>query len=263
MTQALLAEDEPLLAQAFATTLQELWPSLTLLHAANGKEALALALKELPELLFLDIQMPVMTGIEVAQALAEQWPDERTPPVIIFVTAYDAYALKAFEARALDYLLKPVEPIRLTETITRIKQRLAQSSTANTVAGIEAMFTQLRGLSTTPLQATPKLKHLSVSVGKQVLLLPIEDVALFEAADKYVRLLTHANKEYLIRTPLKDLLPGLDADAFWQVHRGTIVAVKAVHAAVRQEDGRMHLVLNGLDERPVVSRIYEGLFRAM
>jgi DNA-binding LytR/AlgR family response regulator len=263
MTVALLAEDEPLLAQAFASTLEDLWPTLKLLRAVNGKEALALALRELPELLFLDIQMPVLTGIEVAQALAEQWPSERAPPMIVFVTAYDAYALKAFEARALDYLLKPVEPARLTETIARIKVRLAQSVSANSLAGIEAMFTQLRGLSAVPPSAAQRLKHLSVSVGKQVLLLPIEDVALFEAADKYVRLLTHTGKEYLIRTPLKDLLLGLDADAFWQVHRGTIVAVKAVHAAVRQEDGRMHLVLNSLTERPVVSRIYEGLFKAM
>mgnify|MGYP002136925056 CR=1 FL=1 len=267
---ALIAEDEPLLARALAAELQRAWPGLQLLPTApDGEEAVAQALAALPDLLFLDIRMPGQTGLEAAQAIVEDWPAERPLPLIVFVTAYDQYALQAFEASAVDYVLKPVQAERLAATCRRLQGLLAQrSAPAGPVAGGEdaALVERLRQLLGGPGNAaasagTP-LQLIQASVGTAVHMVPVGEVVYFEAADKYVRVLT-AEREYLIRMSLRELLPQLDTQRFWQVHRGTIVRADAIAQALRDEAGRVQLTLHQRPERLAVSRIYAPRFKGM
>ena len=269
---ALIAEDEPLLAAALRADLATLWPELRLLPtAADGRSALDAALAQAPELLFLDIRMPGLTGLEVAAALAEDWPDERAFPLLVFVTAYDQYAVQAFEAQAVDYLVKPVTRERLDATVQRLKARLRDRGPARGPgpdAGLEQALVQLRSLlaQVTPAMpgtvgTPPRLQVIQAQAGSLVHLVPVDQVLYFEAADKYVRVLT-AEHEYLIRTALRELLPRLDERVFWQVHRGTVVRASAIDTVTRDEAGRLHLGLRGRPERPVVSRLYAHRFRA-
>lgn len=264
MTTALIAEDEPLLAAALRADLATLWPELRLLPtAADGRSALDAALAQAPELLFLDIRMPGLTGLEVAAALAEDWPDERAFPLLVFVTAYDQYAVQAFEAQAVDYLLKPVQPERLRKTVDRLHQALAQRGTA---WAQEQTLAQLRQLAQAPgLDRPPTaapLTLLQASRGNQIHMVALAEVLYFEAADKYLRVLT-ARQEYLIRTPLRELVAQLDPAVFWQVHRGTLVRATAIASAERDEAGRLYLHLRDRPERLAVSRLYAPLFKAM
>ncbi len=281
IVRALIAEDEPLLAASLQAELAKLWPGLQIVATVgDGESAVERTLALRPDACFLDIRMPEMSGLEAAQALAEDWPDDGTPfPLIVFVTAYDQYALQAFERAAFDYVLKPVEPVRLAQTCARLRQAIAARATANADALPGAVATsalagpadlagaveQLRALLASGPVATTAVEPLRViqaGVGNAIHMVPVDDVVCFEAADKYVRVLT-ATREYLIRVALRDLLPRLDASRFWQVHRGTVVRADAIASAERDESGKVTLRLQGRPEKIPVSRLHAHRFRAM
>ena len=270
---ALIAEDEPLLAANLQAELARAWPELRIVaNVGHGAAAVEQALALRPDLVFLDIRMPGMTGLEAAQALAEDWPIETgaSLPLIVFVTAYDQYALQAFEHAAVDYVLKPVQPERLAQTCARVQAALKarrEPASGAAPAAIEATLAQLRSLLGAPggpaaSAPPPLLTVIQASVGAAIHMVPVADVLYFEAADKYVRVIT-AEREYLIRTALRELLPQLDAQRFWQVHRGTVVRADAIATAVRDESGKVHLTLRGSKDKLVASRLYAPLFKAM
>ncbi|WP_343628195.1 LytTR family DNA-binding domain-containing protein [Roseateles sp.] len=290
MPTALIAEDEELLAAHLRQELKALWPTLDVVAmAAHGEEAVTLALRHRPEVCFFDIRMPGMTGLEAAAQLADDWPDGTPFPLLVFVTAYDQFALQAFERAAVDYVLKPVQRERLAQTVGRLQAALAQRQTPP--AALESAIEQLRGLlavgavpaagassgtavaapvggsaagdnSSAPLSSTPPLRHLQVGVGDAIVMVPLDEVVYLEAADKYVRVMT-ADQEYLVRISLRELLPQLDAQRFWQVHRGHIVHVDAIDRVHRDESGKLTLRLRRRPEKLAVSRMYGHLFRAM
>ena len=262
---ALIAEDEPLLAAGLQADLARLWPELRIVaQAGDGLQAVTAALQHRPQVCFLDIRMPGQTGLEAAEALAEDWPDDTPFPLLVFVTAYDQYALQAFEAQAVDYLVKPVAPDRLAACVARLRQRLADRN-APAPEALQQAMAQLRGLlgaAGAPQTPAPRLEVVQAQVGNLVHLVPVADVLYFEAADKYVRVVT-AGREHLIRTPLKDLLPQLDPQVFWQVHRGTVVQARHISSARREESGKVTLTLAGRAETLVASRLYAHLFKGM
>ncbi len=285
MPTALIAEDEPLLAQALQAELARAWPELQVLRTVgDGVSAVKAALDLVPQLLFFDIRMPGMSGLEAALELADLWPPAHAPqqpfPALVFVTAYDQYAVQAFEAQAVDYLLKPVQPARLQKPVSKLQLALAESARTapETIANpatdpaLEAALSQLRGLlqahTGMPAQAAdagdtpPLLQVLQVSAGSQIRMVPIDEVLYFEAADKYVRVLTR-DREHLLRTALKDLLPQLDPLVFWQVHRGTVVRATAIDTVSRDDAGRLTLSLRNRDDKLAVSRLYAQRFKAM
>jgi len=224
--------------------------------------------------LFFDIRMPGLDGLGAAAELADSWPTDEAPmPQLVFVTAYDEYAARAFEAQAIDYVLKPVQPDRLRKTVGRLQQALAARQPAPTSALADAALEQtlaqwrqvLGAAEAGAASAAPaplRMIAASDAGGSTVRMVPIDEVLYFEAADKYLRVLT-ATHEYLIRTPLKQLLPQLDADAFWQVHRAVVVRSSAIESVHRDEAGKLHLMLRGRAEKIPVSRLYAHLFRAM
>lgn len=269
--RALIAEDEPILAAALAHALRRLWPALEIVATcANGVEALQQGLALRPDILFLDIKMPGKTGLEAAEELAEQWHDgpDGTPfPQIVFVTAYDDYALAAFEHAAADYVLKPVNDARLGKTVERLQQRLqaakpAAAATASAPApaddNLARLLTQLQAM--TP--PAPRLQMIRAAVGNSVRMIPMADVIYFEALDKYINVVCR-DGEALIRTSLKELLPQLDPQQFWQIHRGTIVNAGAIASAVRDEAGKLSLTLRQHPAQLRVSPLYAHLFRQM
>jgi len=277
---ALIAEDEPLLAQALKAELAAAWPGLQIVATAgDGRSAVREALRLLPQVLFFDIRMPGLDGLGAAAELADSWPTDEAPmPQLVFVTAYDEYAARAFEAEAIDYVLKPVQSERLRKTVARLQQALAAQqqpspSASPAVAGdaLEQTLAQWRQVLTaagagtappTPASAPLRMIAASDAGGSTVRMVPIDEVLYFEAADKYLRVLT-ATHEYLIRTPLKQLLTQLDADTFWQVHRAVVVRSAAIESVHRDEAGKLHLTLRGRAEKIPVSRLYAHLFRAM
>jgi DNA-binding LytR/AlgR family response regulator len=263
---ALIAEDEPLLAQNLLQELAQQWPELNVVASvANGESAVERALALRPEVLFLDIRMPGMTGLEAAQALAEDWPDDAPFPLLVFVTAYDQYAVQAFERQAVDYLLKPVTAERMAQCCARLARTLGERKAAP--QAVQHTVDQLRALLANTSLAPPaanaaRLEVIQASVGDTVHMVPVDEVIYFEAADKYVRVITAA-KEHLIRTSLRELLPRLDAQRFWQVHRGTVVQARCVQSARREESGKVILTLRGRAEKVVASRLYAHLFKGM
>ncbi len=274
---ALIAEDEPLLAQALKAELAAAWPELQVVAiAGDGRSAVREALRLLPQVLFFDIRMPGLDGLGAVAELADCWPADQAPmPQLVFVTAYDEYAARAFEAQAIDYVLKPVQPQRLRKTVARLQQALAARQPAPTPAvadeALERTLAQWRQVlsaagagaeAVAPPAAPLRMIAASDAGGSTVRMVPIDEVLYFEAADKYLRVLT-ATHEYLIRTPLKQLLPQLDADTFWQVHRAVVVRSAAIESVHRDEAGKMHLMLRGRAEKIPVSRLYAHLFRAM
>lgn len=276
---ALIAEDEPLLAQALKAELAAAWPGLQIVATAgDGRSAVREALRLLPQVLFFDIRMPGLDGLGAAAELADSWPTDEAPmPQLVFVTAYDEYAARAFEAQAIDYVLKPVQPDRLRKTVARLQQALmtqqpSSASPAVTDEALERTLAQWRQVLTAagtgaalPAAApSAPLRMIAASDagGSTVRMVPIDEVLYFEAADKYLRVLT-ATHEYLIRTPLKQLLTQLDADTFWQVHRAVVVRSAAIESVHRDEAGKLHLTLRGRAEKIPVSRLYAHLFRAM
>ena len=283
--RALIAEDEPILAATLAHALQRLWPELDIVATcANGVEALRQGLALQPDILFLDIKMPGKTGLEAAEELAEQWPDGIAFPHIVFVTAYDEYALAAFEYAAADYVLKPVNDARLGKTVERLQQRLRDSgrvtTTAPPTAGAEAATTTAPLATTETASASddnlarllsqlqamlppaPRLHMIRAAVGNSVRMIALADVVYFEALDKYINVVCQ-DSEALIRTSLKELLPQLDPQQFWQIHRGTIVNASAIATAVRDDAGKLSLTLRQHPAQLRVSPLYAHLFRQM
>jgi DNA-binding LytR/AlgR family response regulator len=264
---ALIAEDEPLLAESLKRELLKAWPELEICAVVgDGQSAVDQALQLQPDVLFLDIQMPVLSGLEAASSLASSLPAPQDLPLLVFVTAFDQYAVQAFENQAIDYVLKPVRPERLAKTVARLQERLLQRQTINPAESFDQTAAQLRDLL---LAASPQKTRLSViqasrqtASGSTIQMIPIDDVVYFEAADKYIRVLTES-QEYLIRTPLKDLLAQLDPDVFWQVHRGTVVRVAAIASVHRDEQFKVTLKLRARPETLAVSRLYGHLFKAM
>ena len=268
--RCVIAEDEPLLAAGLQADLAALWPELVVAaQVGDGASAVTQALALQPDVCFLDIRMPGLTGLEAAQALAEDWPEGPPFPLLVFVTAYNHYALAAFDAQAVDYLVKPVDRLRLQACVARLQSRLAdrQPQPAGAPdAALAQTMDQLRALLGAavpqPAQRPPLLDVVQAQVGNLVHMVPVSEVIYFEAADKYVRVVT-AQKEHLIRVSLRELLPQLDPQAFWQVHRGTVVQARCVASAVREDTGTVTLTLRGHAERIKVSRLYAHLFRGM
>src|SRR5688572_24811638 len=205
-TTALIAEDEPLLAQALQAELARAWPELHIAATVgDGTSAVAQALALEPDVLFFDIRMPGQSGLDAAVELADEWPNDKPFPALVFVTAYDQYAVQAFETQAVDYVLKPVQPERLRKTVSKVQDVVARRGQGGT--DFDATLGQLRDLMRSMQPegtAQGPLKLIQVSVGAAIRMVPVEEVIYFEAADKYVRVITEAH-EYLIRTPLKEL----------------------------------------------------------
>jgi DNA-binding LytR/AlgR family response regulator len=271
---AIIAEDEPLLAQALQEELARAWPELYVLSiVGDGISAVKQALALKPDVMFFDIRMPGMSGLEAAAELADVWKDGIFPS-LVFVTAYDQYALQAFDAQAVDYLLKPVNPHRLQRTVVKLK--LAGLNSSNTPVENIAIFDQTLGqlrqliASDNGITGTDApLKHIKVSIPNlqgAIRMVPIEEILYFEAVDKYVRVVAMdgpISKEYLIRTPIKELLPQLNTKHFWQIHRGTIVRTAVIDTVMRDAAGKLSLSLRGSENTLTVSRLYTHLFKAM
>lgn len=250
--KAVIAEDEPLLAQQLKTLLGDAWPELQVAGlAANGVEALAMIEREKPDVAFLDIRMPGLTGLEVAEELVDRMGERL--PAIVFVTAYDEFALKAFDLAAVDYLLKPVTEERLARCIDRLRGK---------PRGVEVLVSQLKKILQTEKTAGEPLRILRAGIGDSVKMIPIEEVCYFQASDKYTGVVTR-DGEALIRIPLKELLPRLPPERFAQIHRGTIVNLREIAAAVRDDAGRVSLKLRNRKETLAVSRLYADQFRQM
>jgi DNA-binding LytR/AlgR family response regulator len=273
MPTALIAEDEPLLAAGLRAELAASWPALRIVaEAGDGPAAVQAALAQRPDVCFLDIRLPGCSGLEAAQALAEDWPAAAALPLLVFVTAYEQYALQAFAVQAVDYLVKPVDAARVAASVARLQQRLGERDAAARGAAAagdaaEATLAQLRALLAAPglaapVQAPPRLDVITAQAGATVHLVPVDEVLYFEAADKYVRVVTAA-REHLIRLPLKELLPQLDPQRFWQVHRGLIVQARCIARARREDSGKLTLWLADRPETLSVSRLYAHRFKGM
>jgi DNA-binding LytR/AlgR family response regulator len=259
MTRAIIAEDEPILAATLAATLHRLWPELEIVATcSNGPDAVRQALDLRPDILFLDIKMPGQTGLEAAEELAELWDEGTRFPQVVFVTAYDQYAVRAFEHAAADYVLKPVVDTRLAKTVERLRARLASG---DPVADLSRLLAQVDGLLP-GAPAQQRLEIIRAAVGNTVRLIPVAEVAYFQAVDKYVSVVTQ-DAEALIRLSLKELAPQLDPARFCQVHRSTIVNMACVDSAIRDDGGRLLLKLRNRPEKLRVSLLYSHLFRQM
>ena len=243
---ALIADDEEAPREQLRAALGRLWPELNIVAvSANGVDAWDDFLAHEPELCFLDIRMPGLSGLEVARRLAAL----ARPPEVVFVTAHGDHALSAFEAGALDYVLKPVEDARLAQTLRRIRDRAATAP--------ESLQTLLNRLLPA---ARPAMRPIQASLGREITLIAPEDVVYFESDNRYTRVI-HTGGEALIRTPLKELLAQLDAELFWQVHRSVIVNSRKIASAIRIDENSMVVTLRGRDERLPVSRQFQGLFK--
>ena len=268
---ALIAEDEPLLAAHLRHALQQAWPALRIVGlAANGAQALERTLALRPQIVFLDIRMPGLDGLEVARALAEDWPEADAAgfPLLVFVTAYDQHAVQAFELQAADYLLKPVQPARLASCLARLQARLQvqQEQRPDAAPPFEELVGRLQQLmqAAEPAARRPpeRLEVIAAQQGAVTEMVPVDEVIYFEAADKYLRVVT-AQREHLIRLSLRELLGQLDEQRFWQIHRGTVVQARCIARAVRDEQGRTTLELRDRPERLAVSRVFAGRFRGL
>lgn len=261
----LIADDEPLLARVLEAELARLWPEALVVAAVHdGVAALEAARAETPQVAFLDIRMPGMSGLDVARELL----DSLQPPLVVFVTAYDQFAVEAFERAAVDYVLKPVQSERLAATVARLKARLAGPAAAGPApaqvdsARLAQLLDRLESLERPPQQPGQYLRFIKALVGQEVRIIPVDEVIYLEATDKYVNVVS-ANGEALIRTSLRELVQQLDPERFWQIHRGTVVNIDCVTSAVNQSLGRVSLKLRHRDEMLPVARQYAHLFRQM
>jgi DNA-binding LytR/AlgR family response regulator len=249
---AVVADDERLMRDQIVAALEEAWPELTIVgQAANGRETVALVHQLEPDIVFLDIRMPEMDGIATAQALADC-------AHIVFVTAYDQYAITAFEQGAADYLLKPADPERLAITCARLRERLSRAP--DPMTDLLAQLSQRLGSG--DLKPREYLRWIQASVGSNIRMIPTTDVLFFRAEDKYTRVQT-PRFEALIRKPIKELVAELDPGEFWQIHRATVVRIDAVEQVSRNLRGNQVLHLKGSEERLEVSRTFNHLFKQM
>jgi DNA-binding LytR/AlgR family response regulator len=266
--RAVIADDERLMREQLRARLAEVWPELEIIaEAKNGAEAVQMVEQHHPDLVFLDIRMPGMTGVEAARAIAqlpsgEEVPDGWAGCEVVFITAYDEYAVEAFEQGAADYVLKPADRERLARTAERIRRRCAQRDGGDgpAFAGMQQL---LQKLSThmNP-SAPPKLRWIQATVGQSIQMIPVDEVLFFISDEKYTRVQTAA-LEALIRKPIKELVEELDAEQFWQIHRSTLVNVKAIAGVSRDLRGRQLVSVKGHPEKLEVSRSFSGLFKGM
>ena len=276
LARAVIADDERLMRDQLRTRLAQVWPSLEIVaEAKNGLEAIEAVRVHQPDVIFLDIRMPGLTGVEAAKEIAQlDLGDDALLPEMVFITAYDQYALDAFEQGAVDYVLKPAEPERLRVTAERLQKRLMQragegsdsvataSSVANSGGGtsvqqlLHVLSAQLKG------QPVQYLSWLQASVGQSIQMVAVADVLFCVSDDKYTRVQT-LKKEFLIRKPIKELVDELDPKVFWQIHRSTLVNVNAISGVQRDERGRQEVLIKGRADRLAVSRSASQLFRGM
>ncbi len=266
MPTALLLEDEPLLREGLKTALAKLWPELQIVfETGDGDEAMARLLDDRPDIAFLDIQVPGCTGIDIARQFSGRLH-------IVFVTAHDEHAIEAFERGAVDYVLKPLQPLRLATTIERLRTRLRSNNSNNSNDSNASNASANPG----PLDVRPALdllpaaaaapaagaRWLQATVGNQTKLIPLREVLYLQSDSKYTRIV-RARDEALVRRSLSDLMQVVDPQVFWQIHRSTLVNVEHVDAVVRDSFGGMELVLKGRNERLQVSRAHRPLFKGM
>jgi len=245
--RALIAEDEPMLRAQLKGRLRDAWPELDIAgEAENGTQALALIEELKPHVVFLDIRMPVMSGLDVAQKMAGQ-------AHVVFVTAYDEYAVAAFEEGAVDYVLKPVTPTRIAKVVTRLKARLALPP-----LDLTALLTRLAEHEA----AAAPLKWIRASLGATMQMIAVDDVVYFQAEDKYTKVVTDGS-EALIKKPIKELFEELDPETFWQVHRGTIVNLRAIAKIERDWRDQPVITLKSRPEKLTVSRTFAHRFKSM
>jgi DNA-binding LytR/AlgR family response regulator len=251
--RAVIADDEALMREQLRARLAEAWPELEIVaEARNGVEAVERIAAERPDVAFLDIRMPGMTGIEAAREIATL----EHVPEIVFVTAYDQYAVGAFEQGAIDYVLKPAERERLAVTAQRIQRRLKDRHVD------PAMLQQTLARLAAKLEPSSRLKWIQASVGTQIQMIAVEEVLFFISDEKYTRVQT-AQQEALIRKPIKELIAELDPAQFWQIHRATLINARAIAGVTRDERGRQLVSVKGRPEKLEVSRSYAHLFKGM
>lgn len=256
MAKGIIAEDEALLRQSLRAALEQAWPQLEIVaECEDGASALEAIVEHRPEVAFLDIRMPGLTGLEVAAAAAEACPATQ----LVFVTAYDQYAIDAFERGAIDYLLKPIAADRLAATVQRVQARAGSAQT-----GAAALAELLRQLDTklAPPRREPPLSWITASTGRETRLVLLDDVAYFRADNKYTTVVT-ASGEALLRTSIRELLDVLDPAVFKQIHRGTVVNMKAIAAVTRDDTGKGIVRLRERPETLSVSQPFMTLFRNM
>jgi DNA-binding LytR/AlgR family response regulator len=247
MPRALIAEDEPMLREQLKRRLAQAWPELEIAsEASTGPEAVAMFDAQPVDVAFLDIRMPVMTGLEVARAIGDR-------AHVVFVTAYDEYAIAAFEEGAVDYLLKPVSPERIQKVVARLKARLAAPP-----VDLGALIARLAARE----PGGAYLRWIRASLGSTMRMLPVEDVIYFQSEDKYTKVVT-AESEALIRKTIKELYDELDPDAFWQIHRSTIVSLRAIAKVERDWRDQPVITLKGRPEQLTVSRTFAHRFKSM
>lgn len=249
---AVIADDERLMREQIIDRLKEAWPELQIVgEASNGNEAIAIVQSEEPDIVFLDIRMPGMDGIQAAQALAGRVH-------VVFVTAHDEYAISAFEHGAIDYLLKPPEPQRVALTCERLRARLKQAP--DPMNDLLAQLSQRLGAG--GVKPREYMRWVQASVGANIRMIPTSDILFFRAEDKYTRVQTE-RFEALIRKPIKELIDELDPDEFWQIHRSTVVRVDAVEQVSRDFRGRQIVHVKGSEQKLEVSRTFNHLFKQM
>ncbi len=252
VTTAVIAEDEPLLAAEIQEELARAWPSLQVLQTVHdGHAALAAVEEHRPQVVFLDVQMPGLDGLEVARIVGRE-------AHVVFITAFDHYAVQAFDEGAVDYLLKPLDAARLARAVHRVKQRLGSKPTdmSSLVQRISAQSADASAASEGPL------RWITVQIGRELRLITVDEVCYFQAEHKYVTVVSE-HGQALITTPLKELLARLDAKQFWQIHRGTVVNVNAVRSVVRGLTGKLQLQLKTRQETLDVSASYAHLFKQL
>jgi DNA-binding LytR/AlgR family response regulator len=272
--RAVLADDERLMREQLRARLAEVWPELQIVaEAKNGLEAVDLVAQHRPDIVFLDIRMPGLTGVEAARQIAQMPPrdgdDDELLPEIVFITAYDQYAVEAFEQGVADYVLKPAERERLALTVQRIQKRLASRSAPESAAAqdapagapLQALLHQLQS-RLSPGAAPAYLQWIQAGVGSAIQMIPVDEVLFFVSDEKYTRVQT-AQVEALIRKPIKELVDELDPKQFWQIHRSTLVNVKAIAGVTRDFRGRQIVSVRGHPQKLEVSRSYTGLFKGM
>lgn len=249
---AVVADDERLMREQIVARLKEAWPELTIVgEASNGREAVAIVHDLEPDFVFLDVRMPEMDGIQAARALAGM-------AHVVFVTAYDEYAVSAFEQGAVDYLLKPAEPERVALTCQRLRERLQQKP-----APMDDLLAQLsQRLGGDGVKPREFLRWVQASVGANIRMIPTSEILFFRAEDKYTRVQTE-RFEALIRKPIKELIDELDPTEFWQIHRAIVVRVDAVEQVSRNLRGHQVVHVKGSGEKLEVSRTFNHLFKQM